>query len=146
MCFAIWDVAGKDKLDCAIFGKTDASIAETATFFWSLKYSEESKVRLETCVYGFSDKREFDFDFAALTAEQLGRILDANPKRHFTFQTGIWRAELSAVLATRSYPLKLTLTKSDAEGGGFVLEDNGTAFVDALEKRQSSFGSLSIEF
>lgn len=28
--------------------------------------------------------------------------------------------------------------------GGFVFEDGGTAFVDALGKRQSSFGSLHI--
>ena len=51
---------------------------------------------------------------------------------------GIWSAKQSVILATRPYPLNIELTC-------FGLKDKGTAFVDALEKRQQpSLGSFII--
>ncbi|GAX18837.1 hypothetical protein FisN_26Hu139 [Fistulifera solaris] len=48
------------------------------------------------------------------------------------------RAEQSTILASKPYPIDLTVTHC-------FFGDDGTAFVDALEKRKSSFGSLTIE-
>ena len=42
------------------------------------------------------------------------------------------------VLASRSNPVNLNLCDD------FAFQDGGTAFVDALEKRHSSFGALSM--
>ncbi len=146
VCFKIKGLAGGRTLEGAIYGKDDTKIAETATFFWSLEHPGSSKACLETCVYGFDDERRFDFDFAALTADQLAKILDANPNRRFHFATGTWRPEISSVLATRPYCLNLTLTKSGTDAGGFTFTDEGSAFVNALEQRQSTFGSLYFKF
>lgn len=98
-------------------------------------HKEETDVVAHNAIYRF--------DYAALTAEQLARILDANTARHFDFRAGSWNIEQSLILATRSYPLTLSLTYSERKGDLFF-EDGGTVFVDALEKRQSSFGSLHI--
>ena len=72
--------------------------------------------------------------FAALAAEQLAHVMDANPTRHYVFQTGKWNAEQFVVLATRSYPLSLSF------GIGFTFTDGGIAFADALHARKSLFG------
>ena len=64
--------------------------------------------------------------------------MDSNPKRRVALLVGI-SAEQSEALATRPYPLNLELC-----GRKFAFLDNGTAFVDALEKRKFSFGSLLI--
>lgn len=74
-------------LQCLIYGKTDAAIAETAAFFLSLKHSRECKSRLE--IYKYGDGPRFHFDFAALQVEQLARILDASPARCFDIETGV---------------------------------------------------------
>lgn len=83
----------------------------------------------------------------SLTPEKLARRMDANPARRFVFETGDWSAEHSVILATRPYPLKLTLCSDPLEHQDeFQFEDDGTAFVDALERRQSPFGSLCLNF
>jgi hypothetical protein len=126
----------------AIYGEVDAAIAETATFLWSLQSSADPESSL-TISLREDLRKEFYFDFAALQVEQLTCILDANPERSFDLNAGIWSEEKSVDLATRPYPLNLKLRYS-GPSRGFLFEDGGTAFVDALEKRQSSFGSLSI--
>ena len=80
-----------------IYGKTDAAIAETATFFWSLKHSGDREPRLSIFAYNEDDEviwrnKKFRFDCAILTAEQLARTLDANPTRCFDLNTGMWSA------------------------------------------------------
>ncbi|GAX13707.1 hypothetical protein FisN_2HuN26 [Fistulifera solaris] len=134
---------GKSKLHGAIYGRTAADIAETATFFWSLKCLKESDTGLAI------DRNEFIrfINIAAiLQPDQLAHIMDANPTRHFAFRTGRWNAEMSTVLATRPYPVHLELTQSYCGPGLREFPDGGTAFVEALEKRQFTFGSLSICF
>ncbi len=130
--FTIYKEDDANKADCVIYGKSDAAIAETATFYWSLKYYENRDSRLEIRI------RKIDqFEFAAFLPEQLARIFDANPERYFEIDGGIWSSEQSVILATRPYPLNIELTN-------VVLRDKGTAFVDALEARQPcSFGSFS---
>jgi hypothetical protein len=77
------------------------------------------------------------FDFAALQPEQLARILDCNPARRYAFTEGSWNTAQSVILASRPYPLKWKFTENS-----FAFEDDGTAFVDTLVNRHSSFGSL----
>lgn len=131
------DTVGEYCLYCAIYGETNTAIAETITFFWSLKHSVNARTTLRVSVKRY--RFESIFDFAALQPDQLACILDSNPARYFAVPTGILSAEQSVVLATRPYPLQLEL-----QGDGFAFNDEGTAFVDALEKRQSSFGLLYI--
>ena len=136
--FWIYDYSneGNDSTCYTIYGKTDAVIAETAIFFWSLTHPEG-------CL-SIRSRGENNFDVAALHPEQLAQILDANPKRSLSLGIGIWTAEQSVVLATRPYPLDLTLYKYFMDRDKFAFQDEGTAFVDALEKRRSSFGALEL--
>lgn len=140
--FTIHQEEGQYTLECAIYGKKDSAIAATAAFFWSLQHLGESRLEIYAC----EKRNKNDFSFAALSAEQLARILDANPSRHWEFQTGFWSAEQCLIFATRPYPLKLKLTESLGAKSCFRFKDEGNAFVDALETRQSSFGSLCIDF
>lgn len=127
-----------DVLYGAIYGETDAAIAETATFFWSLQH--------ETCRDHNTYRLRVDFHCkfesglnSAFSPEQFVQILDSNPTRSVEFSAGSFNAEQSVVLASRPYPRKLVL-----DGSGFNFNDMGTAFVDALETRQSSFRTLHL--
>lgn len=135
---------GDYKLECAIYGKSDAAIAKTLTFFLSLSRSGESKGRTKVCIS--SHRGENHFDFAALEVKQLVQILDMNPTRQYNFETGTWNAQQCVILATRPYPLHLTFSGRYDGGAKFTFKDGGAAFVNALAKRQSSFGSFSINF
>ena len=121
------------QLDGTIYGTTDVAMAETMTFFWSLQHPEGGVASLRIECYKEEYENEQQFDFNSLTVEQLAQILDANPTRHLEFRAGILSAEQSIVLATRPYPLHLKLRKVFERWGGFGFQDDGTAFVDALE-------------
>ena len=125
----------------AIYGKTDAAIAETAAFFWSLQYAGERDTYLD-----FRHSGAFSFNYAALQPEQLHRILNAQPKRLVEIQTGIWNGEQSVALATCPSPLHLRFSTTSTRMGGFSFHDKGTAFVTALEHRSTPFGSLYMDF
>lgn len=147
-CFMISHVDDLDKyfLECVIHGETEASIVETVAFLWTLKQYQESKTHLTISEFSV-DGVGYTFDFATLQPEQLARMLDANPTRRFFFQTGVWNAERSLVLATRPNAVDLHLTEAGWDDGiSFAFEDEGTVFVDALENRKSAFGSLSIDY
>jgi hypothetical protein len=135
---------GKLTVYGAIYGKTDEAIAETATFFWSQRQSvsENGKLFIGTHV---STSHGYHFDFAAFQAEQFARIMDSNPSRQLEIHTGTWSPEQSVVLATRPYPINLKLAMAVDETRCLTFTDDGTAFVDELQKRQSSFGYLFIE-
>jgi hypothetical protein len=123
----------------AIFGETADAVAETATVFWSMKQNSDAEALLcILCMILYHSN--CNFDFTALRPEQLAQILDSNPTRTFELHTGQWTREHSAILASRPYLLKLKL--------GELLEfmDIGTEFVNVLAKRQSSFGSLHIDY
>lgn len=139
--FTIYHIGSIRQLDCVIFGKSDAAITETAAFFWSLQHPGEGKGPA-----GLSIDDVIEFDFSSLQLEEIARVLDANPTRHFAFRTGIWNAAQSAVLASRLYPLNLRLSLSPLDMGTFAFTDGGTAFVDALEARNAFFGSLIMIF
>ncbi|GAX17711.1 hypothetical protein FisN_10Lu429 [Fistulifera solaris] len=130
--------------DCVIYGKTDTAVAETATWFWSLKDQTRKRAALRIH-YALSSAAEGqrNFDFAILRPEQLTRILDANPTRQLQLEIGTWSAEQAIILATRPYPLDLVLVNGDGSEVDSA-HDDGTAFIDALVQQQSLFGSLSI--
>ncbi|GAX17681.1 hypothetical protein FisN_10Lu403 [Fistulifera solaris] len=114
-----------------IYGKTDEAIAETAAWFWTLQHSDNQKrlvIEIDDC------RDEFRFNSAALRPEELVSILDAN--RQLSLRCGTWTAEQSVVLATRPYSMTLKLDDDSC------FQDKGAAFVEALERRKSSFGSL----
>ena len=112
------------------------------TFIASLPHHSGTNVIADRSFCLFTLDNEHRFDFSALSPEQLACILGANPRQQFQLQGGIWSAAHSIILATRSYPLDLTVGASN-----FSFQDQGTAFVDALENNRqfSSFGSLGIE-
>ena len=68
---------GKYSLNCTAYGKTDATVAATATWFFSLKDSEESNTRLRIFVYNIP--RTGKFNLGAMPSEQLTRILESIP-------------------------------------------------------------------
>lgn len=143
VCFELHNVGKTKKLEGCILGADNASIAETVTFLWSLKHKGKGDARLKIDVNMFDSA----FFFSALQPEQLAIILDSNPTRHIVIQAGIWSPEQTLVLASRPYPLHLTLTRSSfGDGSGFRFKDGGTAFVNGLEERKSSFGSLIVDF
>ncbi len=136
--FAIHEEGKQDILKGVFYG---AQIEDAATFFWSLKHPNGIRLEID-----FQAREWDDFNFRDIAPEQLAQILDSNPTRHLQLLAGTWTAEQSVILATRPYPLQLTLfRKSGNAWGAFGWEDQGTAFVDALERRQSSFGSLLVE-
>ncbi len=144
VCFVLW--VGRTRLLCAIYGKTKESALETAVFLWSLKELKETKVYLEAWTFEDDKCKKHGFDFAALQPNQLAQILDANPQREFELYTGTWSPELSVILASRPQPINLQLVKNHKCNEGFRFTDEGTAFINALANRKSSFGSLSISY
>ncbi|GAX16384.1 hypothetical protein FisN_10Hh398 [Fistulifera solaris] len=140
--FALYDVGKhKKRLKCAIYGASNAIIAETAAWFWSLQHSGRGQAALEIGYRRFDEDRAFDF--AAFHPEQLAQILDANPQRAISIDEGTWTAQQGVVLATRPYPLRLTFC---SKSGFVTFTDSGTAFIEALEKQKSLFGSLCLGY
>jgi hypothetical protein len=125
---------GFAEVDCALYGENDAAIAETFMYFTSLPHPAGSKTAVLQC---YCDE-DSQFDFGCLQPEQLARVLDSNPTRRVELSATI-SAEQARVLATRSYSLDLLFVGHD-----FAFLDGGTAFVEALEHRESTFGSLFI--
>lgn len=120
----------------AIYGLSDDTIAETVTFFWSIPCGTESRIDWgHTGLFGFS--------ITNLRNEQLTRILDANPRRLWEISSGRWSAEQTVLFANRPGLLNVRWTSSPMD---LSFEDHCTAFVNALEQRQSSFGSLGLTF
>ncbi|GAX17710.1 hypothetical protein FisN_10Lu428 [Fistulifera solaris] len=145
-CISFHIYNGDTLLYDAIYGKEDAAVAETATWLWSLKVPKDVKTALHVnsvAVYsGMEESREFDF--AAIGPEQLIRILESNPTRMLQLQVATWTSEQARILATRPFPLKLTINYEHM----YMSEedkDDGTIFIDALEQRQSTFGSLLLD-
>ncbi len=142
--FAILGRASFIYLYGSIHGKSDAAIAETITFFWSLKQWEGKNSCLEIGNIFHQYEEGNIFDFSALQPKQLSQILDANPTRHYDIKLGTWSAEQSVILATRPYPLHLTLARVYVEREDcFCFSDGGKAFLGALEKRHSCLGKFT---
>lgn len=70
--------------------------------------------------------------------EFFKRFFDVAPSRPVLLEWMRLSAAQLNVLATRPHPIRLTFDACE-------LEDGGTAFVDALENRQSSFSSSTFK-
>ena len=127
---------GNYALNCAIYGEIDVLIAETLTFFLSLKHPAGVGKLGPVLYFGSCNDRRSTFNVASLQADQLAQILDSNSTRQVDLGSFV-NEKQSEVLASRPYALNLKLV-----GHNFAFLDYGAAFVDALEKRESSFGSL----
>ena len=113
-----------------IVGRTDNANAETA-----VKYMLAEVPRKGTslpCVI----IRGIDCDFRAAGSRCFSHMFEVVKTRDVQLFNLTMSAQQSAVLATASHPIVLMLT-------GCKFEDRGTAFVDAIEKRQTPFGSLT---
>ena len=99
----------------------------------SLDEPTEQSTRLHFGAFG--DHR---FDFRGADTHFLKRILDVASSRKVAFRNLTMSAGQSVVLVSRPHAVQL-------EFDGCVFTDGGTAFVDALENRESSLGSLTFE-
>lgn len=111
---------------CIITGKNDDAIAETAAFFWALEVIDD-----DACLE--IDNSLSEFNFGAVSPEQLSQIRGG---RRIVFNEVFMSIGQSVVLATRPDRVCMSLKHK------FVFEDDGTAFVDALQNRRSNFGWL----
>ncbi len=117
---------------CTIVGETDEAIAETAELFWNFGYlgDKRRKVSIE------SSNSQFNFNLFPL--ERFAGLLGIESKSRMHLNGWTLSATQSVALATRPYPVELVLLES------MSFEDGGIAFVDALQSRQSSFGTLHL--
>ncbi len=117
---------------CEILGKTSDAIAETAALFWSLKGLDEISAPFTIVSYnGY-------FDFNAVKADHLVRIFEKNSNRSLHLKMMRFNAAQSRVLATRPDRIGLILEST------CCFEDDGEAFIHALQNRQSSFGTFGL--
>ena len=118
-----------------IVGDTVSAIAQTAAFLFRFEKptDESSGLEIEGC---FGRNR---FDFRTAGSRYLRRIIiEAVTVRPLWFHEIKFSERQSITLATRPHLIQLALCECE-------FEDEGTAFVDALERRTSSFGSLAIK-
>ncbi|GAX16380.1 hypothetical protein FisN_10Hh404 [Fistulifera solaris] len=139
------DNVGKVNLNCVIYGTNDAAIAETMSFFWSLKHPEHAQaaLRISACIHLPDFEAKCKFDFACLQADQLIQILEANPRRQLQFEPGTWTPEQAVILASRSFPMHLIMA-GDIQWDDYSKDDGGY-LIETIANRQSSFGSLSLD-
>ncbi|GAX17698.1 hypothetical protein FisN_10Lu417 [Fistulifera solaris] len=119
-----------------VYGRDNKAIAETATLFCSLKRVVEKNEEFYSLIIANGQ----NFDCEAFQPQQLAQILDANPTQEVNLVGLIFNEKQSIKLATRPFPLKLKLT-DDLERR-LAFKDGGTAFIDAIQERQSPFGNL----
>ncbi|GAX21385.1 hypothetical protein FisN_28Lh073 [Fistulifera solaris] len=133
-------------LDCAVFGKTDFDILETATFFCSLTQPEHPKasLRFNHCLTDCKSSFPFIVDLAALRDDQLIQILETNSKKQVELEIGSWSLEQAKILTSRPFPLNLKLTRAREGWTGIGSKDDGTELINLLEKRQPRFGSFAV--
>ncbi|GAX27266.1 hypothetical protein FisN_13Lh170 [Fistulifera solaris] len=112
-----------------ITGRTHEAISQTAALFLNLV-----KPIVESDLLSV-DASNRCFDFRAAQSECLSRIFEAAPTRHVRFQNLKLSAQQSITLATRPHVVHLTFSNCE-------LEDEGTAFLDYLEKRTTLFGTV----
>ncbi len=77
------------------------------------------------------------FDFRAARSHCFRHILQLVPSLEVDLEGILLSVEQAVVLAARPHTIILSLSESS-------FEDGGTAFIEALEKRTSSFGTLKI--
>ena len=115
-----------------VFGEKEDAVAETVAYFMRLESPSQESRGIEICSYGRN------YNLRAAGTRWLAHMLDVDPSREVEFEEITRSAEQCTVLVTRSHPLRLTFWEC-------MFEDGGTALVDALERRESSFGALNFQ-
>jgi hypothetical protein len=117
-----------------IVGRSDKALADTTAFVMGIEKPAEASTYLYICPY-----REPAYTYPALGSQCLTRIFDKAPSRQVKIAGFTLSAGQTMFLATRPHPVHLSLCYCK-------IEDEGTAFVNALENRKSLFGSLDIKW
>jgi hypothetical protein len=121
-----------------IMGESEDAVAQTAAYFINVEGpTEENHDLFIRTRLGESQYR--DFDFRGAGTQCIIHALGVSPSRCIRFQEIFLSAEQSIVLATRAHPIRLKLDWC-------LFDDRGTAFVNALAKRQTPFGSLKFQY
>ena len=128
----IFDFDGRDirkQINVQIFGESEESILDTVFFFTYLKVS--AKREMESIIIKYSG----ELCFNASHSEKLALLFDAAATKEFVVFDSNLDAPISAVLATRPYPIKLVLNSSSIDMDAFILHIQG---------RSATFGSLEL--
>ncbi|GAX18844.1 hypothetical protein FisN_26Hh146 [Fistulifera solaris] len=129
---SLWMLLGGTALQ--IFGYSENAISETAAFFMNLVDRASEVFYLEAV----DDPWGGTFDFGEGGYYCFTRLLKRGSVRRFIVKNVALSADQSRVLASHPNSMQMELSSC-------AFDDNGTAFVDELEKRQSSFGSLKTD-
>lgn len=115
-----------NRLRFRLAGQSDHEVAQVAAFLCTLKYLQRDRY------ISMKDPTVANlFDFNVFTAKQIASLL-RRPLQLFHVNVP---KELSIKLASQPYPINMML--SDCS-----FADDGEAFLAALEKRKTSFGTL----
>ncbi|GAX21810.1 hypothetical protein FisN_30Hu009 [Fistulifera solaris] len=117
-----------------IVGRWGPAVARTAAFFMELEDITEARSQFEI----INSRSGGRLDFCPAQSLCFTRLFQGAPARHLYINSLTMSAEQSVVLAAQTQSIHLTLMNC-------IFDDWGTAFVDALQNRQQSFGSLTIE-
>ncbi|GAX27729.1 hypothetical protein FisN_13Hu173 [Fistulifera solaris] len=112
-----------------ITGTTDKAISKTAAFFMTLERTAQEKPFI------YMESYSLFYQLHAVGSRCFTNIFKTAPSRLVEFENISLTVKQTIALATRSHPIKLGFWECE-------FEDGGTAFVEALERRKSSFGSL----
>jgi hypothetical protein len=124
---------GGTKVPLQIFGDADEQILETAVYFASLRVSGDKKLGHQILIR-FHDS----VSFTSSHEGQLSLLFDSLSTRNISFFHSRLSSILSAVITSRPYRLKLTLCSSSSV--------DYDAFLENLQGRRTSFGSLSLVY
>ncbi|GAX16800.1 hypothetical protein FisN_5Hu171 [Fistulifera solaris] len=123
-----------DDVRLYIVGSTHDAMAQTAAFFLSLVRSTSNF----SCLLIANDTNSSPIDLSAAQSQCFLDVFEAIPSLHLRFENIYLSAAQSIALAMRPHPVTITIIDS-------ILADGGTAFVNALQDRKSSFGSLTLQ-
>jgi hypothetical protein len=123
------------ELKLEIVGKADYAIAETAAYFMGL--TDAAKTSASQVALYYNSLKNNELDFIAAGSYCFSQVLRLPSSGLSLFNLTLSPAQ-SETLAENSHPVQVSFLNC-------VLEDGGTSFINALEHRQSKFGSLGID-
>ncbi len=125
---------------CTIVGECEQAIVETADLFWNLPCTDagESLTSRHHVLAIAVCNNSSEFNCTMIQPQQLARALQMDPKSPMQLSGLTLNTTQSVALATRPDPVNLVLLNS------IRFEDGGSAFVNALQSRTSSFGTLRL--
>ncbi len=155
-CFAVWSdngtltyVVPRNSYDLAenyhlslhyddgptlyIFGLLQDAVARTAEFFLGL----EKKKRADS-EFSIEGRGTSALNFRALSSMCFTQLFTAAPKRSIRLENIRLSIQQATILASRPHPISLRLEYCE-------FEDGGVAFIETLENRKTSFGSLFLD-